>query len=585
MVKRNVLRVLRTMLLISIAARWRRPVLVSIALLAITALLCPPAASDDRDLLVVVNSERTAQKGPGGSVTLLDRDSLERLVEIDIGLRPVWARVIPRGTHLYVLNGGRGWKRTEGSLDVIDLVKRERVASIPLPARPNRVAVPPAGDALFVLSAGFRSHKATLTRIDRRTHEVSGEIELGRALKSNVYSERQHARFSASGHRLFVLREWGEKPARFVVIDLTKWELVHDYELAGGAVPPVATRAGQFLYVLCHGSEELFVFDGETGALVTTIKAGKGAILRSTPDRDHVLLAQTRAGERGATVLALEGGKVVGETPLRWNALQIEWRSTPNEVLVLGDRGIARIDPATWKTTDTVALPIEASWMVVSEDSGRAFVASSKGRNLVVVDLEGSEKNAKKSIELRKPRTASKVAATVVGVIFGLATGLDPGLDGVWDRVAPSVALTPDDRHLIILDREKCVVSVLVAQDSTIGAAVDAKDGCVGIATLGAGAYYLVPSAKYLTVIDGSNPLEIQRHRIGHGAARRLGVWRDDGRDIRLHFDGKRGELWIPIRGSKLAVHDLATGKTVTPVEGLPRPKFLLTWSGRSVKR
>ena len=251
----------------------------------------------------------------------------------------------------------------------------------------------------------------------------------------------------------------------------------------------------------------------------------------------------------------------MAELPTPGAPVQLLPRPNSDQMLLLSEEAITRIDPETWKPIDTIDLPVKASHMALSGDGRRAFVAAAKKGQCAVIDLE----QGKLVTEVGSGRDSVKVGKTAAITAFNVLAILAGGNPIGGESARPTVALTHDDRHLLVLNQRTNDVTILDATDLTVKKKISTGKGSYALLSSQSGEYHYVLADNHLAVIPSADPAATQKYEI-----------KQQGDRLIVFVDENRGELWIPSK-STLEVFHLATGEPKATVEGVPRPSFILT--------
>jgi len=565
------------MLSLSMALSW-----------AVTGIAAEPVSSPI-PALVVVNQD-DSDEGHEGSVTFLHPDSLAPLAHVEAGRRPIWAGYGPGQQHLFVLNSGKGgWASPgsyglESSLTVIDVALRRKVASIELAPFSRRVAHSADPDHMFVLSAGKKETAASVQRIDLEKYEITGTIELGEKMAIGVNPERQWTLLSPSGRVLFVLRSPPElppnpfyskksnAPSQLVAIDLVKFETAARLTLGSRAAQILPSSDGKLIYILSRGHTKpkksqperlgkIFVVDGETGEEVTTIDTGTDASMWVEPETGLLFVYRPATPSTDAALVIVDGATVAVELATRGRPTQVLHVPGSDQLLVLSRRAIMRVDRGEWKSLETISLPGQAAQMVLSADGRRGYVAEADKGRCMVVDLE----RGRFLTVLDSGRDSVKTGQAVGKALEWLLFFVDDLPPAPIASARPTVALTHDDRHLLILNQRTDDVTVYDTAELKVKDKVATGKGSRALISSNSGEYHYVLSNEHLTVFPDADPTSASNHWI-----------RQKGR-LNVFADEQRGELWVPGK-SAVEIFELSTGEPKTTVEGIARPSFVVRW-------
>jgi DNA-binding beta-propeller fold protein YncE len=199
--------------------------------------------------------------------------------------------------------------------------------------------------------------------------------------------------------------------------------------------------------------------------------------------------------------------------------------------------------------------------MVLSGDGRRAYVAAQEKGRCMVVDLE----RGRYVTTLDSGRDGVKAGQVVGKALEWLFFFVDDIPPGPLASARPTVALTGDDRHLLILNRRTDDVTVYDTAELKVKDMIATGSGSRALIASSTGQYHYVLASDHLTVFPDADPATASNHLV-----------RQKGR-LNVFVDEERGELWVPAK-SALEIFGLSTGEPKATVEGISRPSFIVRW-------
>ncbi|WP_209121950.1 YncE family protein [Alkalihalobacillus sp. BA299] len=170
-------------------------------------------------------------------------------------------------------------------LHVYHLKKKEKVTSIDVGKNPLQATLDDDGKYIYVISGG----PSTVTVIDRTTFEVKLTFPVVE-MPTDIHFDGQYIWIAGHGH----FTKWSESIKAY---DPLTGKKVKEIQVGLMPVYFYADSIGDEFYVLCHGSNELYVIDRNNYQVKQSVRVG---------DNPHYM----SASERHLFVTSLDGNKL-----------------------------------------------------------------------------------------------------------------------------------------------------------------------------------------------------------------------------------------------------------------------------------
>lgn len=543
------------------------------------ALLLAGTAAMAADV-VVLNGRSPDQKDKAGSLSFLDGETFSPLATVTVGRNPTAARFNQDGTLIYVLSGGRrsGWSgqaAEEGALTVVDARERKVLETIGVGFNPLRVYFTSDGTRAFCFSTGKKNVASEVTVVDASENRLLKKIPTGLNGQDAVLSPDSRWLFVLHGDPLD--KDKGAS-SLVAIIDTQSLEIVKKEPVGRRAMQIAPGPDGRHMLVLCGGKPDsdkaknepgrVYVFDGESLALVKTLEVGANPAGMQVDDRARRVYVPYEAAAKAKTgfVAVLEGEEVARLLKVSDAPRYVRLAHDDKTLLVACRKSVSAIDLERGEERAHSDLDFEPGQMVTSADGGRTYVLEEVGSKLAVLDANSGVPLA----ELKTGRGGAKfgklmgaIALTTLSYAAGAASASASGSPFFVYQVygvAPahgSLATSEDGRYLYALNTQTNDISVLDTDKLDFLRKVGTPGGAIELR--------IAPGKKHLYVV-GSGELAVfgteandvlHRQPVGRGAD--------------LTFDEASGHVFVA-SDKGLLVLDMESGRLMKAITNLPEP-------------
>jgi len=240
---------------------------------------------------------------------------------------------------------------------------------------PLGIAVSPAGDKIFVTNMGPGLVKV----VNAKDYALLDDIKVG-ATPSNVV-------VSPKGSMAFVTNFGKGKIGRVDFVDTTSHRVVAELEVGIRPLAAAVSSAGDFLYVVCGGSNEVYAIDVAGKKIVQQIPVGitpDGVAL--SPDGNTLYVANS--GSNDLSVIDLVDNTEKKRVPVGNSPFSLAVASNGRVVVVeTGDSTVSVLNPDLQKAA-SIKVGKQPIDVCLSSDDKFAFVTLEKDNKLAVLTLQ-----------------------------------------------------------------------------------------------------------------------------------------------------------------------------------------------------
>jgi YVTN family beta-propeller protein len=191
-------------------------------------------------------------------LTSLSAARLSEIKKIKVGDSPTYAAMSPDGRLLFVANFA------SDEISVIDTATRRTTKEFYGGHEPVGIAVTPDGNKIFVTNLAGGLVKV----IDARTYEIEDDIKVGDTPSNITISPR--------GQLAFVTNYGRGKIGRVDFIDTSTHRVLGEVEVGVRPLAAVVSELENRLYVVCGGSNDLYIIDIAQRQVIETLLVGQG---------------------------------------------------------------------------------------------------------------------------------------------------------------------------------------------------------------------------------------------------------------------------------------------------------------------
>jgi YVTN family beta-propeller protein len=191
-------------------------------------------------------------------LTSLSAARLSEIKKIKVGDSPTYAAMSPDGRLLFVANFA------SDEISVIDTATRRTTKEFYGGHEPVGIAVTPDGNKIFVTNLAGGLVKV----IDARTYEIEDDIKVGDTPSNITISPR--------GQQAFVTNYGRGKIGRVDFIDTSTHRVLGEVEVGVRPLAAVVSELEDRLYVVCGGSNDLYIIDIAQRQVIETLLVGQG---------------------------------------------------------------------------------------------------------------------------------------------------------------------------------------------------------------------------------------------------------------------------------------------------------------------
>ena len=268
-------------------------------------------------------------------LSVIDMSTKTVIATVPLAGRPEALLFDPFSPLLYVIDS------LNNDLAIVDLDTSTVVKRIPVGARPIGLSISPHHDVLAITN----HHDGTVSLIERQSLHVIKQIPVGPNPTNLVFSEDGHSLFVTSHNGVAVI-DTNHQQTKKVLKGCAQ---PHDLGLVANL---------QHLYVSCHLTNQLAIYDASTGTLVNRVTIGHRptGITVSEDDRwvfvtnssDHtVSVVNTKTQQLQTTTIVGQHPMAVAAINQSTEPVQFNHSSTP--VPELNRKGIAALSSAQGK--------------------------------------------------------------------------------------------------------------------------------------------------------------------------------------------------------------------------------------------
>ncbi|MGH9339806.1 MAG: beta-propeller fold lactonase family protein [Acidobacteriota bacterium] len=288
--------------------------------------------------------------------------------EVKVGNAPTYAALSPDGGLLYVTNFA------SDEVKVIDTTRRRVVATFYAGYEPLGIAVNPSGTKIFVTNYSNGLVKV----VDAKTYQILDDIKVS-GIPSNVV-------ISPNGAQAFVTNFGRGKIGRVDFIDTTSHDVTGEIEIGVRPLAAAVSLLGDYLYVICGGSDELYVIDIADKKVIQKMAVGHAPDgIALSPDGNTLYVSNSRTNDISVIdLLDLRETRRVSVGKRPWS-LDVS-REGNIFVVETGDKAVSVLTPdfqkvATFKVKDK---PIDIQ---LSPDDRFAYVTDEKDNKVFIFEI------------------------------------------------------------------------------------------------------------------------------------------------------------------------------------------------------
>jgi YVTN family beta-propeller protein len=171
---------------------------------------------------------------------------VSQVQKVRVGKAPTYATLSPDGRHLFVSN------YASDEISVIDTAANRTQTDFYGGYEPLGIAVTPLGDKILVANPS----NGLIKVIDSKTHKVLDDIKVGGVPRTISISPK--------GFLAFVTNYSTGKFGRVDFVDTATHRILGEVEVGIRPMEAVVSELGDQLFVICGGSNELYVIDVQT---------------------------------------------------------------------------------------------------------------------------------------------------------------------------------------------------------------------------------------------------------------------------------------------------------------------------------
>ncbi len=201
---------------------------------------------------------------------------LSQIERIKVGDSPTYAAVSPDGRLLFVANFA------SDEISVIDTATRRTTKEFYGGHEPVGIAITPDADKIFVTNLAGGLVKV----IDAETYEIKDDIKVGDTPSNITISPR--------GFLAFVTNYGRGRIGRIDFIDTSTHRVLGEVEVGVRPLAAVVSALEDRLYVVCGGSNDLYIIDIAQRQVIGTLPVGQGPnALALSPDGNTLYVSNS----------------------------------------------------------------------------------------------------------------------------------------------------------------------------------------------------------------------------------------------------------------------------------------------------
>jgi len=288
---------------------------------------------------------------------------------IKMGKGPSFAALNPVQNVIYVTNFA------SDEVMVVDPASHTVRAKFYAGFEPLGIAVSPAGDKIFVTNMGPGLVKV----VNAKDYQTLDDIKVG-ATPSNVV-------VSPKGSMAFVTNFGKGKIGRVDFVDTTSHRIVAELEVGIRPLAAAVTTAGDYLYVVCGGSNEVYAIDVAAKKITQQIPVGitpDGIAL--SPDGNTLYVANS--GSNDISVIDLVDNTEKKRVPVGKSPFSLAVTNDGKLLVVeTGDGSVSVLSPDLQKTA-SIKVGKQPIDVCLGPDDRYAFVTLERDNKLAVLTLQ-----------------------------------------------------------------------------------------------------------------------------------------------------------------------------------------------------
>jgi len=298
-------------------------------------------------------------------LTSLSAVRLTQVKKIKVGDSPTYAAMSPDGRLLFVTNFA------SDEISVIDTATLRTIEKFYGGHEPVGIAITPDADKIFVTNLAGGLIKV----IDAKTYEIKDDIKVGDTPSNITISPR--------GRQAFVTNYGRGRIGRIDFIDTSTHRVLGEVEVGVRPLAAVVSELEDRLYVVCGGSNDLYVIDTATRKVITKLPVGQAPdALALSPDGNTLYVSNS--GTHDISIVDLIDLKEVRRVGVGSKPFSIAVNQNGFIFVVeSGDKTLSLFSPDFEKVTtvkvgdrpiDVELSPDERFAYVTAEQDNRVFV-------------------------------------------------------------------------------------------------------------------------------------------------------------------------------------------------------------------
>lgn len=302
-------------------------------------------------------------------LTSVSATRLSEIKKIKVGESPTYATLSPDGRLLFVANFA------SDEISVIDTATRKTKEKFYGGHEPVGIAITPDADKIFVTNLAGGLVKV----INAKTYQVEDDIKVGDTPSNITISPR--------GLQAFVTNYGRGKIGRIDFIDTSTHRVVGEVEVGVRPLAAVVSELEDRLYVVCGGSNDLYIIDVAARKVIDTLPVGQGPdALALSPDRNTLYISNS--GSHDVSIVDLIDLKEVRRKKVGSKPFSIAVnRNGFVFVVESGDETLSLFSPDFEKVSSVKAgdRPIDIE---LSPDERFAYVTAEQDNRVFVYEIQ-----------------------------------------------------------------------------------------------------------------------------------------------------------------------------------------------------